>query len=52
MLTISFRSRSMIEVDPEEPDMSTLGDPVYGGPTGMYATAVAFVQHDDPTNTR
>ncbi len=34
--------------------MSTLGDPVYGGPTGMYASGVAaaFVHHDDPTNTR
>mmetsp|Transcript_9433 Transcript_9433/g.10940 ORF Transcript_9433/g.10940 Transcript_9433/m.10940 type:complete len:274 (+) Transcript_9433:1-822(+) len=50
---VDARVATMIEVDPEEPDMSTLGDPVYGGPTGMYASGVAaaFVHHDDPTNT-
>jgi len=35
----------------DDQDISTLGDPVYGGPTNMYAVAAAaYGQVDEPTN--
>jgi len=43
------RLQSMIEVEPEDQDISTLGDPVYGGPTGMFTAANVF-QGDEPTS--
>ncbi len=45
------RFQSMIEVEPEDQDISTLGDPVYGGPTGIFTAANVF-QGDEPTSER
>lgn len=36
-----------IEVDEDDQDMTTLGDPVYGGPSNMMAVAAAFSRGGD-----